>query len=52
MSPEETTTSEEDNSLPVVYSPYLPLSIAKGKKYTLVLDLDETLIHYFEYGHN
>jgi CTD small phosphatase-like protein 2 len=27
--------------------PYLP-AIKDGKKYTLVLDLDETLIHYVE----
>ena len=28
--------------------PYLPESIANNKKYTLVLDLDETLIHYID----
>ena len=28
--------------------PYLTPKIANNKKYTLVLDLDETLIHYVE----
>lgn len=28
--------------------PYLPAVISNSKKYTLVLDLDETLIHYIE----
>ncbi len=31
----------------MVYAPYLPQN-ATPFKYTLVLDLDETLIHYFE----
>ena len=30
-------------------APYLP-EIADGKEYCLVLDLDETLVHYFEVG--
>jgi len=33
--------------LPKVKSPYLPEN-KTGKKYTLVLDLDETLVHYYE----
>jgi len=33
-------------SLPVVKSPFLPPLKAVGKTYTLVLDLDETLVHY------
>jgi hypothetical protein len=32
--------------LPLVEAPYLPP--IKDKVYTLVLDLDETLVHYFE----
>ncbi len=28
--------------------PYLPCTISNKRKYTLVLDLDETLIHYIE----
>jgi len=31
------------------FLPKLPLN-EEGKTYTLVLDLDETLIHYFEMG--
>jgi hypothetical protein len=37
---------EEDDSLPVVYPPFLPCITDDTKKYTLVLDLDETLIHF------
>ncbi|TNV71353.1 hypothetical protein FGO68_gene11303 [Halteria grandinella] len=35
--------------LPLVDAPYLPA--IKDRTYTLVLDLDETLVHYFEEGH-
>ena len=41
----------EDPALPVVEPPYLPplpTALDKENTYTLVLDLDETLIHYFE----
>ena len=43
---------EEDEVLPTVVAPYLPAvnEIEQNKMYTLVLDLDETLIHYFEMG--
>jgi CTD small phosphatase-like protein 2 len=34
------------NSLPSSKEPFLPSDIAKGKEYTLVLDLDETLVHF------
>jgi hypothetical protein len=33
--------------LPLVEAPYLPPA-KDPKAYTLVLDLDETLVHYFE----
>ena len=33
--------------LPLVDAPYLP-AITDERKFTLVLDLDETLVHYFE----
>lgn len=36
---------EFDPSLPNVQPPYLP-PMTPNKRYTLVLDLDETLIHY------
>eukprot|EP00350_Pseudokeronopsis_sp_OXSARD2_P000629 CAMPEP_0170540352 /NCGR_PEP_ID=MMETSP0211-20121228/357_1 /TAXON_ID=311385 /ORGANISM="Pseudokeronopsis sp., Strain OXSARD2" /LENGTH=152 /DNA_ID=CAMNT_0010842717 /DNA_START=1804 /DNA_END=2262 /DNA_ORIENTATION=- len=37
--------------LPAVEAPYLkPLEKNKDTTYTLVLDLDETLVHYFEIG--
>jgi TFIIF-interacting CTD phosphatase-like protein len=41
-----------DEELQVVDSPYLPPLTEKeqAKTYTLVLDLDETLAHYFEVG--
>lgn len=29
-------------------APYLPPELPEGKVYTLVLDLDETLVHYIE----
>jgi hypothetical protein len=49
MSPEESSMSEdEDGYLPVVAAPYLPCIVANNKLFTLVLDLDETLIHYFD----
>ena len=42
----------EYDELPTVYAPYLPALTEReqAKTYTLVLDLDETLIHYFEMG--
>jgi hypothetical protein len=37
------------NELPDVISPFLPpIDSSLGKEYTLVLDLDETLIHFYE----
>lgn len=39
---------EEDEDLPIVYPPYLPPKPDDAKPYTLVLDLDETLIHFQE----
>jgi len=35
-------------SLPAVCPPYLPRNTS-GKEYTLVLDMDETLIHYYDF---
>ena len=37
-----------DEILPKVEAPYLPSLDTSTYKYTLVLDLDETLIHYFQ----
>lgn len=39
---------EDDPSLPKVLPPYLPPKKPDAKDYTLVLDLDETLIHFEE----
>jgi len=39
---------EADLSLPQVLPPYLPPRAKDAKPYTLVLDLDETLIHFEE----
>ena len=39
---------EADLSLPQVLPPYLPPKAKDAKPYTLVLDLDETLIHFEE----
>jgi CTD small phosphatase-like protein 2 len=46
------TAFEEDSQEPleVVEPPYLPPLKKNQNKYTLVLDLDETLVHYFEIG--
>lgn len=38
-----------DDDLPQVVAPYITTPIVPSRKYTLVLDLDETLVHYFEY---
>ncbi len=37
-------------ALPLVECPYLKTPIVADREYTLVLDLDETLVHYFEIG--
>ena len=37
----------EDN-LPVVYPPFLSPKGPNSRDYTLILDLDETLVHYYE----
>jgi predicted secreted acid phosphatase len=39
---------EVDDGLVLVEAPYIKEPCKK--KYTLVLDLDETLLHYFEVG--
>lgn len=41
-----TESIDYDLELPSVSSPFLP--ICKNKVFTLVLDLDETLVHYYE----
>jgi CTD small phosphatase-like protein 2 len=42
-----TESFEEDVELPVVQPPYLP-PLEDESRFTLVLDLDETLVHYYE----
>ncbi|CAI2382574.1 unnamed protein product [Moneuplotes crassus] len=42
-------SSFEEDCCEVMEPPYLP-PISLNKTYTLVLDLDETLVHYFEIG--
>lgn len=44
--------SESEDMLEAVDPPYLPPLTDEQQKrtYTLVLDLDETLVHYFEIG--
>ena len=37
-----------DDDLPEVHEPFLPPIDPDGHQYTLVLDLDETLVHYFD----
>ncbi len=36
--------------LQLVEAPYITSEVANNREYTLVLDLDETLVHYFEMG--
>lgn len=38
-----------DDDLPQVHEPFLP-EMTSERKYTLVLDLDETLVHFFDLG--
>jgi CTD small phosphatase-like protein 2 len=38
----------DDCNLPIVIPPFLPPLNPYSSQYTLVLDLDETLIHYIE----
>lgn len=41
------TESFDDMELPIIDPPYLP-PLADPTRFTLVLDLDETLVHYYE----
>ena len=43
---DEESMDEEDSRLPKVKPPYLPPKAPGMSPYTLVLDLDETLIHF------
>ena len=43
---DEESFEEEDEKLPKVKPPYLPPKALGMSPYTLVLDLDETLIHF------
>ena len=43
---------EADPTLPQVLPPYLPPRAKNAKPYTLVLDLDETLIHFEEVNYS
>lgn len=43
---EDEIIDEEDKKLPKVRPPYLPPKEPNMSQYTLVLDLDETLIHF------
>lgn len=45
-----TAFDNENEILEIVDAPYLPPLDTKKHQYTLVLDLDETLVHYFEIG--
>jgi hypothetical protein len=44
--PKEPTSEEEEFVLPEVFPPFLPKKSLLDSPYTLVLDLDETLIHF------
>lgn len=49
-SPRTSNDGDAVSVLPEVQEPYLPP--VGQKTFTLVLDLDETLIHYFDFEHN
>lgn len=42
------STYSIDDTLPTVEPPFLPPFDQEESRYTLVLDLDETLVHYYE----